>query len=187
MAKEYIERDAVFDHLAFCRMEDPETKVERVTGVVRTKDILAIPAADVIEVFLPEEDVLAEIEDDYKNFQKIRTNFAQIVVENIEKPYYSILWWDEDRKEYNLGYSSYCLAYVAKWRELVFEVIEGSLAADVVEVVHGRWEYLQDDEWRCSNCHTVFNTGGKWIPMTDNFCSECGADMRERRDDSATD
>ena len=56
-------------------------------------------------------------------------------------------------------------------------------AADVVEVVHGRWEYLQDDEWRCSNCHTVFNTGGKWIPMTDNFCSECGADMRERRDD----
>ena len=88
----------MFDHLAFCRMEDPETKVERVTGVVRTKDILAIHAAD------------------------------------------------------------------------------------VVEVVHGRWEYLQDDEWRCSNCHTVFNTGGKWIPVTDNFCSECGADMRERRD-----
>lgn len=55
-------------------------------------------------------------------------------------------------------------------------------ASDVVEVVHGRWEYLQDDEWRCSNCHTVFNTGGKWMPMTDNFCSECGADMRERRD-----
>lgn len=50
MAKEYIERKAVFDHLAFCRMEDPETKVERVTGVVRTKDILAIPAADVVEV-----------------------------------------------------------------------------------------------------------------------------------------
>ena len=59
--------------------------------------------------------------------------------------------------------------------------------ADVVEVVHGRWEYLQDDEWRCSNCHTVFNTGGKWIPMTDNFCSECGADMRERRDNDAAD
>ena len=59
--------------------------------------------------------------------------------------------------------------------------------ADVVEVVHGRWEYLQDDEWRCSNCHTVFNTGGKWIPMTDNFCSECGADMRERRDSNAAD
>lgn len=60
-------------------------------------------------------------------------------------------------------------------------------AADVVEVVHGRWEYLQDDEWRCSNCHTVFNTQGQWMPMTDNFCSECGADMRERRDNNATD
>ena len=67
------------------------------------------------------------------------------------------------------------------------QAIQTAPTADVVEVVHGRWEYLQDDEWRCSNCHTVFNTGGKWIPMTDNFCSECGADMRERRDDNAAD
>lgn len=50
MAKEYIERNDVMDRITFCRMEDPETKVERVTGVVRTKDILAIPAADVVEV-----------------------------------------------------------------------------------------------------------------------------------------
>lgn len=63
-----------------------------------------------------------------------------------------------------------------------FAVVRDMPAADVVEVKRGRWEYLQDDEWRCSNCHTVFNTGGKWIPMTDNFCSECGADMRERRE-----
>ena len=65
------------------------------------------------------------------------------------------------------------------------QVLKDIPAADVVEVKRGRWEYLQDDEWRCSNCHTVFNTGGKWIPMTDNFCSECGADMRERRDNNA--
>ena len=69
--------------------------------------------------------------------------------------------------------------------DMMGEIGDAPFAADVVEVVHGRWEYLQDDEWRCSNCHTVFNTGGKWIPMTDNFCSECGADMRERRDDNA--
>ena len=63
MAKEYIERDAVFDHLAFCRMEDPVTKVERVTGVVRTKDILAIPAADVVEAprWIPVTERLPEL------------------------------------------------------------------------------------------------------------------------------
>ena len=72
-------------------------------------------------------------------------------------------------------------------REDVIQRLSAIPTADVVEVVHGRWEYLQDDEWRCSNCHTVFNTGGKWIPMTDNFCSECGADMRERRDNDAAD
>ena len=60
--------------------------------------------------------------------------------------------------------------------------IEALPTIEAEPVKHGRWEYLQDDEWRCSNCHTVFNTGGKWIPMTDNFCSECGADMKERRD-----
>lgn len=55
MAEEYIKRNSVMDRIAFCIMEDPETKIERVTGVVRTKDILAIPAADVVEVVRCEE------------------------------------------------------------------------------------------------------------------------------------
>ena len=44
MAKEYINRNSVMDRIAFCIMDD------QITGVVRTKDILAIPAADVVEV-----------------------------------------------------------------------------------------------------------------------------------------
>lgn len=49
--------------------------------------------------------------------------------------------------------------------------------AEAEPVKHGRWEYLQDDEWRCSNCHAIVNTGGQWAPMTDEFCRNCGAKM----------
>lgn len=94
------------------------------------------------------EAVLMEIENDYKNVEKIKTPFAQIVVGgSIEKPYYSIMWLDTASKDFNIGYSSYFLAYVRKWLEVVFEVTE---AADVVAVV------------RCQECrkwhrHTQVN------------------------------
>lgn len=165
MFDEYIKRSAVEQLIqgtsvfAFTR-----------SGVIkRLKDL---PAADVIELFRPEEAVLAEFEDDYKDFKKIRTRFAEITVgNNVEKPYYSILWWDEDRKEFSLGYSSYCLAYVARWRELVFEVIEGAPAADVVKANSPEKAFV--DEWICGNGMTfkqvadlifLYKTGG--IPLS---------------------
>ena len=51
-------------------------------------------------------------------------------------------------------------------------------AADVVEVVHARWEKIHDDpsvnKYRCTNC--------KAEKMRDNYCPNCGAKM-----DGATD
>lgn len=137
MAKEYIEREAMLNAL-YDNEYTTLCPLDEVSSV-----ICAIPAADVVEVFRPDEAVLAEFEDDYKDFEKIKTHLAQIIVEGkVEKPCYSILWWDEKSKEYNIGYSSYCLDYVRKWLELVFEVVE---EADVVEVV------------RCQNCiHRVY-------------------------------
>lgn len=61
-------------------------------------------------------------------------------------------------------------------------VIKNFPTADVVEVKHGRWEYLYDGNYKCSEC-------GSWWCCTDlqidemNFCPNCGADMRERRED----
>lgn len=45
--------------------------------------------------------------------------------------------------------------------------------ADVVEVVHARWENIHDDprvnKYRCTNC--------KAEKMRDNYCPNCGAKM----------
>ena len=118
---EYIEREALL------KIPHSEWEAE---GIEQT--IMKQPAADVVEVFRGEESVLTEIENDYKGFEKIKTHLAEIIVGGkVEKPYYSILWFDEETKEYNVGYSSYCLDYVRKWLELVFEVVDTT--ADVVE------------------------------------------------------
>ena len=93
------------------------------------------------------ESVLAEIENEYKNVDKIKTPFAKIIVDGtVEKPYYSILWLDKENKGYNVGYSSYCIDYVFKWLEVVFEIVaaDESPAADVAPVV------------RCKDCkHSI--------------------------------
>lgn len=50
-------------------------------------------------------------------------------------------------------------------------------AADVVEVVHARWENIHDDprvnKYRCTNC--------KAEKMRDNYCPNCGAKMDGER------
>lgn len=140
--------------------------------------------------YIEREAVLAEIENDYKGIEKIKTPFAQIVVGGTaEKPYYSIMWWGAEKKECNIGYSSYCLDYVFKWLEVVFEVAEDAFFADVAPVVHGEWTEQHhdkwDDEWddtihwytyECSKCGAV--------TMSDfPYCPFCGADMRERNGD----
>ena len=68
--------------------------------------------------------------------EKIKTPFLHIVVGGApEKPCYSILWWDNEAQEFNLGYSSYCLDYVRVWRDKYFEITtEDFPVADVVEV-----------------------------------------------------
>lgn len=49
---------------------------------------------------------------------------------------------------------------------------------------HGRWEYNQYDanpnigNWHCSVCRHIIIGSYKQKPA-DNFCSNCGADMRE--------
>ena len=131
---EYIERETLKEHLmSYAGMFTDELGfVVSLQAVLNGIDFQ--PAADVVEVFRGEDSVLSEFENDYKDFEKIKTHLAQIIVGGkIEAPYYSILWWDSERKEYNIGYSSSCLNYVRKWLELVFDVDE---TADVVEVKH---------------------------------------------------
>ena len=95
--------------------------------------------------YIEREAVLVGIENEYKNVEKIKTPFAKIIVEGtVEKPYYSILWLDKENKEYNVGYSSYCLDYVFKWMEVVFEIVAADepLAAEGAPVQ--KWISVKD-------------------------------------------
>ena len=124
------------------------------------------------------ESVLAEIENEYKNVDKIKTPFAKIIVDGtVEKPYYSILWLDKENKGYNVGYSSYCIDYVFKWLEVVFEIVaaDESPAADVAPLQHGRWIYDHWCEFRCSVCGEFSNS--KPYRGKENYCPNCGAIM----------
>lgn len=86
-------------------------------------------------------------------------------------------WGDADVFEdygdgYNSGFS----------RESIKSAIDAIPAADVAQVVHGRWEYIQQtlntlSQLRCSFC-------GWWSldPSIDgayNYCPNCGAKMRQ--------
>lgn len=130
--------------------------------------------------YIEREAVLAEIENEYRDIEKIKTPFAKIIVGGtVEKPYHSIMWWDTEKRECNIGFSSYCLEYVFKWLEVVFEVTEDAFSADVAPVVHGEWIW-NGKHWECSNCrhdrlHDLV------LGLDAAYCPYCGADMRERK------
>ena len=104
---------------------------------------------------------------------KIKTPFAWIIVEGrADKPYYSILWWDTEKKEGNVGYSSYHLEYVFNWLKENFEITEEY--ADVAPVRHGRWENITGGMITlgdCSECKVRQPVIGT------NYCRNCGAKM----------
>ena len=57
---------------------------------------------------------------------KIKTNFAQMIVDIIdEKPYYNILYFDPRDGEYHVGYGSYVLENTFAWLMENFELLDG--------------------------------------------------------------
>jgi hypothetical protein len=109
---------------------------------------------------------------EYIEREKIKTCFAQIIVNNSEdKPYYSIMYWENG--EMNIGFSSYNLDYVRRWLNEEFEVKRN---VDVVPVVHEKWiSFLDGDHimpercYRCSRC-------GRVESRRQPYC-HCGAKM----------
>lgn len=109
---------------------------------------------------------------EYIEREKIKTCFAQIIVNNSEdKPYYSIMYWENG--EMNIGFSSYNLDYVRRWLNEEFEVKRN---VDVAPVVHGWWNANEI----CSLCGEKSTEGldatiwNYWLP---NYCPHCGAKM----------
>ena len=104
---------------------------------------------------------------EYIDREKIKTCFAQIIVNNSEgKPYYSIMYWENG--EMNIGFSSYKLDYVRRWLNEEFEVKRN---VDVVPVVR-----CKDCEWfmrehGCPIEASGYHKGGRSLPVENDFCS----------------
>ena len=92
---------------------------------------------------------------------KIKTHYARIVVDGtVEKPYYSIEWYDHTKNEYFLGYSSYYISYVFKWLEECFEIVETQKTnADRIRAMSDEElaEFINNIKVRAALCKAVKN------------------------------
>lgn len=77
-------------------------------------------------------------------------------------------WWGEDSEE----------------KRIIDEIVDVQPSADVVEVKHGEWinkrTMVHDGEFYCSACDFVLDTFMQAVFY--NFCPNCGADMRGRKE-----
>ena len=66
------------------------------------------------------------------------------------------------------------------------DAIENAPAVDAVPVVHGRWHLLDEcsnEGVYCSVCHKkVYRKDYANQKVKSNYCPNCGADMRERKE-----
>lgn len=75
--------------------------------------------------------------------KKIKTSFAQIIVRKIkEKPYFEILYFDNQDKCFHIGFGSFYLEYVFQWLAEEFEIIEGAS-----EIDYGRFQFAKEIDY----------------------------------------
>lgn len=69
----------------------------------------------------------------------------------------------------------------APYKASVKRVVAQQPTVEAVPVVHGEWileEKAGIDYWCCSHCHKIRSE--YYAKPKDNFCPECGADMRKK-------
>ena len=99
---------------------------------------------------------------------------------------------DKILKNFEIRYQKACFALSAKAIADARQIVYAMKTVDAVEVVHGRWRKYTDERlngydnegriryrkvysYECSNC-------GRNVAVKSNYCPNCGADMRERKD-----
>lgn len=67
---------------------------------------------------------------------------------------------------------------------VLVEDIENAPTVEAEEVVHGRWLKIAHYPYYCSVCDEPAPLGFDGEHYKSNYCPNCGADMRERKDDA---
>lgn len=99
--------------------------------------------------------------------EKIKTCFAQIIVDNSKsKPYYSIMYWENG--EMNIGFSSYKLDYVRRWLNEEFEVKRNVDVVPVVRCKDCKYAYINSFSVTSG---VVFCSSNMKAMQEDDFCS----------------
>lgn len=112
---------------------------------------------------------------------KIKAIDPKIIVNrDVDRPYYSIEYYDTSDNQWHIGYGSYELKNVIEWLKTDFDVIE----ADVAPVRHGHWEQVDDTKCKCSECEIITMIAQYPIGADKNYCPNCGAKMDGDKNDS---
>ena len=59
----------------------------------------------------------------------------------------------------------------------VIDIIDETPTVDAVEVVHGRWEHLKWDIYKCGNCDCHCHVAELMGKPAYDYCPHCGARM----------
>lgn len=120
--------------------------------------------------------------------EKIKVSDIHIIVTGTkEKPYFEILYHDISDNDWHIGFSSYDLNLVFKWKEECFKLIEDFIEVNnLVDVITDKSNISNLSDYsvvHCKNCKLrgkedcpmsyYLELEGAWVdPMEDNdFCS----------------
>ncbi|WP_122788867.1 hypothetical protein [Intestinibacillus sp. Marseille-P6563] len=102
--------------------------------------------------------------------KKIMTRYAQVIAtENKIGTYFEILWYNEGKNDFDIGFGSYELDFVLEWLKEEFEFTEDKT---IFPVVCAEWKDFRGKP-QCSHCKKVFQE----YYFSHKFCPECGAKM----------
>lgn len=101
-----------------------------------------------------------------------------------------LIYFDELVMSLTKAYGSTMDTHIYSPRDILSSM-QGIRQVDAVEVVHGYWierplDNFRKYEVKCSECGFVGigNYDQYLEPYDFNYCPNCGADMRERKDDA---
>lgn len=102
-----------------------------------------------------------------------------IVTYHSDKPYYEILYYDVDKKDWMCGYGSFNPEFVKEWFENDLNIL--TTEQEFIPKVYGKWIYHNFEEtqdrldyeepFECSVCKHRQGI------MTYKFCPNCGTEM----------